>query len=145
VPKACEKDEYALSPEEEQLAREIAAARIAVMREKARNRRNLNGNEQMALRHYYKTILDAPALQKEKAIGALITPAQSPGPADKPLPENFALYPDEKARVRDILDREFAAIREALARVLPGDTTLTGRLDDAIEYANRWLREINLL
>jgi hypothetical protein len=139
------KDDYALTPEEEQLAREIAAARIALIREKARNRHNLNENEQKTLRHYYKTILNAPALGKEKAISAFFTPAQTSGPEDEPLPENFALYPWEKTRVKAVLGRELAAIKETLTRVLPGDTALDNHLDDAIGHANRWLQEINLI
>jgi hypothetical protein len=99
----------------------------------------------MALRHYYKTILNAPALQKEKAISVLFTPVQLLSPADNPLPENFALYPDEKAHVRDILSRELTVINEALAPLLSGDTTLINHLNDAIDHANRWLQEINLI
>ncbi|MDR0583864.1 MAG: hypothetical protein LBG57_05885 [Treponema sp.] len=141
------KDEDALSPEEEQLAREIADARIAAMREREMTIPDMNENELKAFRQFLSIVRNDPQLPKPPAVLDLFSPAEVPAPQDKPEPWTavLTLSPAERTNVFTAIRAELAVIEKNAASVLSGDTTMTAALKAVIETANKGLEEMAVM
>jgi hypothetical protein len=137
-------DDYTLTPEEEQLARDAADSRMAVLRERARIRQGLNGNEQKALRRWFLVMFNAPCMKIPPGMPGLSAFEQAPVVPEEPLPADFALYAQEMDHVQSAVLAEIAVIKKALASVPPDSGTRQNRLDEAARRANEWLETINL-
>jgi hypothetical protein len=140
-------DEYALSPEEEQLAREIANVRIAAIQERKMTIPDMNENELKAFRQFLSIVRKDPQMPKPPAVLDFFVPAEVPAAQGEPEPWTavLTLSMAERANVFAAIRAVLTIIENNAASILSGDKTLTTSFKAVIERANKRLDEMVLM
>jgi hypothetical protein len=148
MPYCKDDDEYALSPEEEQLAREITNARIAAIRERKMTIPDMNENELKVFRQFFLLIVGKdPQIPKFPAVFDPFFPVEVPttqGEAE-PWTAVLTLSLAERANVFAAIRAELAIIEKNAVSILSDDKTLTASFKAVIERANKRLDEMVLM